>query len=150
MALLEARQNQSAMMRQAIARPDPQDFLADCQIFQLWCQQSALAEKPVDPPADFADWVNRTATQKPDGLVIEQRAVSALQRQVIGQQAIYLHTESIQRWAIDRKIYTRIVARYKIYFAILVSAAHLAWAFGGMALLAMHRSPLRYQLRGRP
>ena len=148
LALEEARDRQFAAMAQAITRPTKDNFLADCRLYQIWCDQAAVDAMAIDPPADFADWVGQVPQKSSSGLVSERRHASPLQRQLIGQQALYWHDDTAQRWAVDRAVYTPIVARYKIYFAILVSAAHLAWAFGGMALLALHRSPLRYRLRG--
>jgi len=141
--LNDAREHQMQIMHR-LARGGGNEFgqfEITCHHFQLWCAQGTIHHAP---PSDFAAWARRPDLPLLD---IQRRSFNPLSRTLDGQQAIYTSIPA-PRWIIDRMSYTPIIARHKIIFAVLVSVAHLVWSWGGIGLLALHRSPVRFRLRG--
>lgn len=148
--LTELRQQQFHAIYQALAAPDQHEFYRLCRKAELWCQQAAKDMSISDSPADFADWIKQENDYLAIRTDVEQRSFSPLSSTLNGNQAVFERSEDYSRVAIDRMGYTPVVARFKIIFALLVGAAHLVWSWGGVGLLALHRSNVRFRLRGNP
>jgi hypothetical protein len=147
-ALADARAARLALIEAVVAARDEADFRRLCRAMSAACETRPLGERPAYVPyrlgVAFDAMLDAARQAPPDAIVWRRHAAPAspLESRVAGGQAVFVSAAGRYRVAFDEADLTPFVARAKVQFAVLVSAAHAVWVLLGGALLFWHSGRL--------
>jgi hypothetical protein len=138
-----ARNERLAVMETAVTLPSEKDFQAFCTLLKTDCATLASDQPFTLGSPEMADaarsiHTNAMNTGKDKVVVPFKGRVGVLTKDLRGSMLVYARAGSSYRVILDNTSYNHFVWDHKVQFAILMSVAHLVWAYGGYLLLAFH------------